>query len=272
MILILCNDVDEVALRLHGKLRDRSPDALLVTAADLLFAPYWRHMLTADGLASTEIRLLNGTVIRSEEVQAAYSRLSYPQAVHFLNETDKAYAEMEFHALLLSFLHSLGGALPAPLASWQITSEGWSSLQLQAAAMEAGLPVLDSFFTTSPRWKRQAGMIPMAPVKAAGAAFYRKSPHLLWEDRPVRQVGATTAVIKATVAGGRVFSDRPLPCEEALLHFALILGALLLDVFLGETPQGAWAFYAADTSPAIASDAAITAISEALLHKTMIEA
>jgi hypothetical protein len=111
-------------------------------------------------------------------------------------------------------------------------------------------------------------MVPMAPVRLPKDVFYRKSPHLIWEDRPVRQVAATTSVRKVTLAGGRIFSDRPVPFEEALLRLARSLACPHMDAYIGETEKSLF-LYALDTSPRRAAQEVIAAIAGLLLQKTL---
>ena len=270
MILVLSNIGDEVAYAVFRQLQKQAKHVLLVTAVDLVFAPYWRQEISELGVAVTEIRLQNGVRIESGKVQVAYNRLNYLEALHFLNATDRAYAEIEFMALYFSFLKSLGPALIRPFEPWQLMPGGLSELELQSTAIAAGVPVMDMHFTTSPRWMQKRGMIPMSPVRTSKEAFYKKSPNLVWEDKPLRQVAPTSSVIKVTVAGNRILCDRELPFEPALLRLAHSLGSLYMNASFGVTDEHSLALYDLDPAPGAASPEAVDAITESVLQHSLV--
>ena len=111
-------------------------------------------------------------------------------------------------------------------------------------------------------------MIAMSPLRKSPGAFYKKSPHLIWEDQPVRQVAATKSITRVCVAADRILSVIPLPFEQALLRLARSLGCMHMDAYIGETEKNLF-LYDLDTAPQHASPEAVEAIAEALLQKTL---
>jgi hypothetical protein len=116
---------------------------------------------------------------------------------------------------------------------------------------------------------QSTGFLPMSPTRKSRDVFYRKSAHLIWEDRPVRQVAGTSSVVKATVAGNKVLCDVPLPFKEGLLRLARSLGVIHMDAWMGKTADGSLSLYEVDTMPRTASPEALIQITTFILQKTL---
>src|ERR1044072_3099721 len=114
-ICILCNQNDQVAQALFLHLQNSHAPVYLVTAEDLIFATSWKHEISEEGKCHTEIILQNGTHIHSGRLRAVFNRIRFMQMPHFLDVTDRSYAEMEMFALFVSFLKSIEHVLFEPL-------------------------------------------------------------------------------------------------------------------------------------------------------------
>jgi len=105
-IVVICNGTDLGALRVHDRLRRSGAPAVLVTADELCLAPWWRH---EPGIG-TEIILGNGLRLTDAVIGAVFNRLDAVDPPQFLlgRPDGREYAQAEMHALLLSWLETLG--------------------------------------------------------------------------------------------------------------------------------------------------------------------
>lgn len=156
MWLLLCEHNDVHALWAAEGLRARDVEPLAVVSSEqLAYALRWEHRL--DGSVRTEVVLADGRTLRSDDVRGVLNRLQQVPTGHFAraSEADRAYAQQELTALILSFLHGLPGPMlnrpvgQSPSGPWLHLSE-WTH-----EAAGAGLAV-----RTYTRTSRQAADTP----------------------------------------------------------------------------------------------------------------
>lgn len=228
--LVLCAETDLDALWAWQGLRARLNGPVeLVTTGLLTHALRWRHEL-GEGTPTVEIALADGRVLRSGEIGGVINRLTYvPLDAAAASPADRAYAEQEWNAFLLSWLHALPGPMlnrPAPLglAGALRPAAIWMDL-----AAKAGLPV-------------QATRFPeVAPRPPAGC--------------------------RALVVGKRVLSA-PLgeDLSAGCVRLAALAGCGLLGVDFSQDALGRWRFSDALPTPPLRRGGAtlLTALTEAL--------
>src|SRR6478609_12138650 len=142
MILILAPLQDPLADALQQQL-PADVSCLRLSSDDLVFAPHWLHRIDENGVSRTEIVLSNGQLICSENVRALFNRIQSLEAIHFLNETDRQYADMEFTSLYYSFLQSMSGAMLQSFDLYQMQAVHPNEWIFRTAAIAAGIPVTD---------------------------------------------------------------------------------------------------------------------------------
>jgi hypothetical protein len=240
MWLVLCDGDDADASWAHRELERRGVVPIeLVTTRELLAARRWVHRLGRDG-CTAEVTLGDGRVIASGEVRGVLNRIATLSVERFaqVGEPDRAYAEQEFIALLLSWLrcfaHSLNPPAPGGLCGQWRSSTEWRLL-----AARAGLPVTPLHRTV---------------LDAANGSAYSDAT-------------ATPQPQRALVVDGQVVSDDDVtPLHTACRSLADLARTPLLQVDLSRGPTGELHFAAASPLPALhwAGAAAIDALAEAL--------
>lgn len=141
--LVLCSETDLAALwAWRGLAALGGEPPVLVTAGLLTSALRWTHRV-GEGAATVEIALADGRVLRSGEIGGVLNRLTHlPLRTAGASAVDRAYAEQEWGAFAVSWLHALPGPMlnrPSPLGLSGIERgpADWAAL-----AAEAGLPVV----------------------------------------------------------------------------------------------------------------------------------
>lgn len=207
-LLVLCEQDDQsaawVARSLPGPVE-------VVTAPMLVTDCAYEHRIRGD-VAEVELTLADGRRISSRRPASVLNRLSHGAAETLrarADDGDGDYAALECHALFLSWLTALPGAMvnrPAPhfLAGHWRNPAGWAML-----AARAGLPT----------WTRS----PSAGVTR-------------------RPDGVTVFVVAGQVIGP---AHLPAPVRDACAR----LGALSRDTLLGVTLSPAWVFEGATPLP-----------------------
>lgn len=173
--LILAHSNDQTALQVHVMLRARhGPDQVkLVLTEELAYAPYWKHSLE-DGKATTELRLRDGSALKSECIGVVFNRLLAPTAPYFASAIDQNYAVMEMYALFLSWLSSLPCPVVNNVSSIGLGIQTRSHAEWLLLAAKAGLPVRGFHFTSDPRWVREKTYSPYRPQPNLGAFDFEK--------------------------------------------------------------------------------------------------
>ncbi len=145
---------DQLAARVHTLLQRRSGAAVhrLVAVEELTLAREWHHVLREAGTTS-RVQLASGLTLDEDQPFLIFNRIRQVSLPHFAaaDEYDRAYAWSEMHALLLSWLHSLGSRVINPPSPLGLAGREYSRIEALAAAARAGLEVAHYGFSTDPR-------------------------------------------------------------------------------------------------------------------------
>src|SRR4051794_21832677 len=159
---IFCNRNDSLAFILYNELQSKKVRVHLVTAEEFIFAKKWHQAIDEKGKAVSRIILQNNTVIDSNQIDCAFNRVRLFQAPHFINSADRMYAEAEFYSLWISFLKTID-VLLEPVDTHYLSLDQENQMIYFKKAMQAGLPVLNFHFTSSPKWKYTSSFLPFDP-------------------------------------------------------------------------------------------------------------
>ena len=266
-ILIFCNQQDAIALSLFRQLRSKGERVRLVTAENLSYATSWIHEIDAEGNGFTEIILQDGKIIRSDEAQAVWNRIRFFPMAHFKNDTDRFYAQNEMHALYYSFLKSIRGALINPVYTYDLALEEENMLYLNRQAINAGLPVMDYHFTTSPKWQSSKEMVPFNVSKTSSSVFRRIAPHLVWQNQPALFTEIATSVTDTWIVGDQVIGNDSFLKNEALITLTKGLKKILLQVRVAKAANE-YKVSQLNTFPLAAPETVIEALGILLTKKT----
>lgn len=143
MSLVVCHPWDHSALWAYERLKQRGhPRLELVAAEALLSAVEWEHRLSPAGAFFT-VTLGDGRVFTSESVGAVLNRLASAVPPHFgaASPEDRVYAEQEFAAFCLSWLHCLRGPVLNPTSPQGLGGAYRSEAEWLVLASAAGLSV-----------------------------------------------------------------------------------------------------------------------------------
>jgi hypothetical protein len=269
-VLILAHQSDATAYRVAAAARRLAgADVCVVSPADLACGATWRHVLRPNksGLdAETRIALRDGRVIDSHEVTGVLNRIEFVEVPQFAQsrEADQAYATMEIHALLLSWLASLRCPLVNPVALHTFEGDERSVVRWRVLAGRVGLPAAGLRLTTSVRRYPASGMVPcdhaVAPNSGASAArLPRARSHAVLTD----QVGSQEE--SALVVGDATWGELPSALLAGARRLARAAGVYVLRVhFVSSADERAWLLADADPLPEVRELAPVSAIAEAL--------
>jgi len=266
-ILIFCLTDDAVARSLHDVLFLQGQRELrLVTAAELAFAT-WLHQADRNGEFFTRIRLQDGFIIEPAMIQKAVNRIPYFQMPHFINPADRQYAETEMYALYISFLRSIKDKLPDGMPVQHINNAD-NTLFSTTMAIKAGMEVLETQFTSAPRWHQAKSLPAMDPAKKDTVLWHKHSPHLVWENKPVLYNESFSTLIKVEVVADRLFCHMALPKQwrQKIEKFSRLMGRTVYEFTLADV-KGKYKFYAVNTRPLMMTPAAIEAFCSLLTSK-----
>jgi hypothetical protein len=236
--LIFCNQNDAIAFALYQQLLKMGKNTSLITAEELQYATSWIHELDSMGNGFTEIKLQNGNTIHSGEIKAVWNRIRYFPMMHFLNETDRYYAQNEMSALYFSFLKSINNALINPIEVYDLAVQEYNLLYLKHQANLAGLPVTDHHFTTSPRWQSSLDMIPMALQKKSSYSFNKKAPYLVWQNQPALFTETSGEQICIWIVGGEIIGEVSKAQKKSLKKLSENLKKTFLEIHFAKTLKG----------------------------------
>jgi hypothetical protein len=195
-ILVLAEARDSSALWLAGRLRAQQVQAVeVVTPLQLVCSPRLVHRLATEA-SGFEICLADGRVLDSAGVDGVVNRLVTVPTQHLQRAApvDRTYAAGELHAFLLGWLGSLACPVLNPPQPDCLVGPWRPPMEVLHLAAQAGLP-----FVAQP--------IGEAPIRG-----------------PVS--GGSSFVLDGQVLG----APRPAPLRDALLRFAALWGARLLQV------------------------------------------
>lgn len=215
--LVLCGETDLAALWAWRELRNRGIKPLeLVTAGVLSNALRWRHEL-GRGEPDFEIALTDGRILRRCEIGGVLNRLTHvPLSAQRIALTERTYAEQEWSAFFISWLHALPGptlnrVTPHGLSGGMRTRTDWLAL-----ARHAGLPI--------------------QPTRLSYPA----------SQEPSRAVSCSAIVIGNHVLGR---PSRDASWAAACVHLADAAGCGILGLQFALAPDGHWPFIEATPLP-----------------------
>ena len=266
-ILIFCLANDVVARSLHDALFQKGERNLrLVSDMELAFAS-WLHEAGSDGVFFTRIRLRDGFIIEPAMIKKVVNRIPYFQMVHFIKQADRLYAEMEMYALYTSFLYSVKEKVIDGMPVRHINTSD-NTLFFYAMAIKAGMDVMDNQFSSSPRWQQPKTLAPMAPKKKQTALWHKRSPHLVWENKPVLYNEPFTNLVKAEVVADKFFCSVATgkQFQQKIKTFSRLTGKTVYELTLAKV-KGKYKLYTVDTRPAVLSAPAIEAFCALLILK-----
>jgi hypothetical protein len=230
MRLVLCHLTDLPALWAYRELKAAGVESLeVITAEALAYSLVWEHRL-GTGETLVRVRLGDGRVIDSHDVQGVLNRLVYVPLEHWQLGTpaDRDYVTQEFTAFYLSWLYALPCSVfgrPSPLGlagPWRHASE-WAAL-----AQRAGLPAARYHQTSDEPPDETGGMDRLA------------APDL---PRVTLIAVAGEVVVAAPVAAA------PPGVAEGCLRLAALADTELLGVDFAVAPNGQWLFAGANSLP-----------------------
>ena len=126
---------------------------MLRAVDELVLAPIWRLAMDPTGNTACTIQFHDGTCVEADANLAIFNRIGWSTSPAFrdASETDAAYAAMETHALLLSWLAAHPGPVLNPPQANGLSGLRASRLGWRVLAMRTGLPVCPWFVTSSAR-------------------------------------------------------------------------------------------------------------------------
>lgn len=221
LVVILPGPEDLGAGQVAASIRRRGGEVVVVPGY-ALEESRWEHHIV-DGLSHTVIRLPDGQLLADETIGAVLNRLSGPTTRNFArsDERDRTYAAVEWEALFLAWLSSLGGRV----------------LGCPTAVTAAGQVVPGDLRWHA--WARRAGLLGPCAVTAPAATWAGANRQ---EGVERWTVVGSTVLRRDEVVGGDTAA-----CVRALAGLA---GVDLLDVLLRRTQAGD-EFVSADLRPAL---------------------
>ncbi|GAC1448154.1 MAG: hypothetical protein NVSMB7_09400 [Chitinophagaceae bacterium] len=267
-IIIFCKTNDLFVHALCKALLEKGKEKIrVVTDTELVFAS-WVHEAGSDGSFFTRIGLRDGFIIEPSVIKAVVNRIPYFQMVHFINQADRSYAEMEIYALYISFLRSIEAKVTDGMQVRHINIAEPNALYFGAIAVKAGMEVLDNQFTSSPRWQQPRQLTAMTPWKKPSTLWHKRSPHLIWENKPVLYNESFATLVKAEVVNNTIFwPGQPVKgWQKKIKTFSQLIGRTVYTLTLAEV-KGKYKFYEVDTRPQIINVPAINAFAALLISK-----
>lgn len=202
-ILILSNKNDWFADNLDLQLKKRGINSVIVYAEQLVLAKSWSQTISSEGNCTTEIVLQNGTIINNNDVNCVYNRIRFLEMFHFINATDRNYADLEMLALYVSFLKSMDSKMLEPIQNKDLIIEETNLLYYYTVAAQCGIDVLNYHFTTAPKWQNISSNTALNPTRKNQHTFYKKSNYLVWQNQPLISFQPYQKLLNIIVIGGQ---------------------------------------------------------------------
>ncbi len=270
-IFIFCQTGDIVARLLYDNLLEKNQSNVkLVTETELAMAS-WLHQAASDGNFSTHIRLRDGFIIEGSIISKVVNRINYFPMPHFIKATNRQYAEMEMFALYTSFLFAVKEKVIDGMQVRNIISNNDNSMYYYSLAIKAGIDVLDNQFSSAPKWLQPKGLTALTTLKKQTALWHRKSPHLVWENKPVLYNEKFTSLLHAEVIAGKVFckTGSAMPkfsevFQKKIKKFSLLCQKSVYTLTL-TLIKGKYKLVSCNITPAVLSTDAIDAYSSFLI-------
>ncbi len=246
--LVLAHIGDDTAAEVALRLRRRVGPAhvRIVTPEELVLAPSWAHAIDEAGVW-TRIQLANGEVIGEVQPMAVFNRLRFITPIQFDGAAtgDRAYAAMELHALLLSWLASLGRAVVNRPSPRGLGGDDRTTLEWLRIASHAGLPVRAMRATTDgrglaiPEWPSRPYAARGSPDPGLGGdqvmrgtVVLPRGPHPAVFAEPIGPARARLLVVGDQVLGDPVVGADLAALQAGALRLAATCGTELLALNL----------------------------------------
>jgi hypothetical protein len=235
--LILANPQDTTAFRVSTVLQHRhgAGAVRLFSSQELVYARQWSHTLFNSKIHN-QLTLTDNTVIQPGADFVIFNRLDYLDAPHTaeLPLSERTYALMELHALVLSWLTSL----PCPIlnrpAAQGLSGQPRSETAWRLLAAQAGLPTSPLRLTSSSR-RFRAHHLAFSALEDLGATLATDGTHPSL-NVPARYTLPTAGIAcTALVLGDRVLGDIQHHLRAPCLRLAQGAQLDLLQIHLAYT-------------------------------------
>lgn len=256
--IIFCNQDDFIADSVFHLLKNQLENLQLITAEELQLGCTWEHEITEKGIGHTILLLSNGTEINSDNIEVAWNRIRYFPMAHFRNPTDRFYAQNEMFSLYSSFLKGLK-TLVNPFTHLDLTVTEENVCFTKNLCIQAGLPVSDFHFTSSPRWQSSQKMQAVSFPKNSIYQSSKKSQHLVWQDDPVTFVEPARLVSSIWIAGKGILGNDEFFDEKLLKKAAKVIHKFFAEILVVQSESGFKVKYI-NTFPRYAPDHVIEAL------------
>jgi hypothetical protein len=207
MWLVLSSSKDIAGLWVYHGLKEYGLSPLeLVSPEMLIYSPRWTQRLN-NRMVETEVRLIDGRVIKSEAVKGVINRLTGigSDVINSIIKTDQEYVKHEMFAFLSSWLYSF----PCPVLN-RPTSQG-----------------LPGYFRHLSEWRWLAAKagLPTLPYRQSS----RNDPEEEYWIEQLNLTTLTTTIITLFVIAGQMVGEAAPPeIETGCLKLAKLAGSELL--------------------------------------------
>jgi hypothetical protein len=176
--LVIAAPSDGGALWVATHLRRAGVPTLVIAPQTLTCALRWEHRIGATGVRSV-VQLGTGTVLESSNIRAVFNRIEWVSPPHWQGAAfaERAYAEQEITALLLSWLTSLTCPVINPPSAQGPTGAIRHVAQWRKLAAESGLRTVP-YGTSSASVERDLpAWLPTCRLLHVGDAVLGVAPH-----------------------------------------------------------------------------------------------
>ena len=236
---------------------------MLRAVDELVLAPIWRLAMDPTGNTACTIQFHDGTCVEADANLAIFNRIGWSTSPAFrdASETDAAYAAMETHALLLSWLAAHPGPVLNPPQANGLSGLRASRLGWRVLAMRTGLPVCPWFVTSSAReFPPPPGLRPtLAPDRFIDPLVAIAGDRFAEFDAAGPDAARTTAL----VVGDRVVASLPESYQPYCVALARSAATPLLSLEFVRVGQY-WCFDTANPMPSVTGELAIAEIATQL--------
>lgn len=262
--LILADINDSTALKLYAHLSlNHSKDELrFISGEELAFAQNWSHSLDLN--VNTSFTLSDGQSIKSNHIGVVFNRLRYAPMPHFenSNKDDRAYAQLEMYALLLSWLHSLPCTVINQVTPQGLSAREFSQYKWLILAQRAGLPVRNYLYSTNARRYSNSQYQPYR--LHSGQTYQYLKPELIKPQligkQAIKFLEPITCKLKRVLLIGDVMlGDLDSKYVDACKKLSRIVNCDLLEFEFAET-AAEWKVTSINAFPSITNNDEIAAI------------
>lgn len=253
-ILVLAGpyDAGAVAVAVAVAARPSAGPVALVHPADLGGAR-WVHRVSGSGRAATDIDLADGRRFSDTDIAAVLVRSEDTTLPRFARSppADRDYANAEFRALLVSWLHGLGSRVVNRVDGVGLAGPSWSPRRWLVEAGRAGVGVVATVSATSARLLPEWRGTPYDARRPASSGSPWPGP-----------VGSSAVLAEGRFVGPAASAAEGM--RAACLGLAAASGCRVLELHFGEGPEGP-GVVGVSPVPAVGSDVEAEAVADILL-------